>query len=38
MKKQYRVYNGHSAEAQILWLTEAEAVEYRRNGYYVTEL
>ncbi len=35
--KKYRVYDGQSEEAQIMWLTEAQAVEYRRQGYYVTE-
>lgn len=38
MKKQYRVYDGHSASAQILWLTESQVIEYRHNGYYVTEV
>lgn len=38
MKKHYRVYDGRSSEARLLWLTDAEAAEYRRNGYYVTEV
>lgn len=35
--KKYRVYDGHSAEAEILCLTESQAIEYRRKGYYVAE-
>ncbi len=36
--KQYKIYDGHSQEARIMWLTESQAVEYRRQGYYVTEV
>lgn len=38
MKKQYRVRKGTENEGRILWLTDAEVVEYRRAGYYVTEV
>lgn len=34
--KRYRVYDGRSPEASIRWLTEAQAAELRRAGYYVT--
>lgn len=34
MKRKYRIWNGVDTE-YIDWLTEAEAVELRRNGYYV---
>lgn len=37
MKLKYKVYDGHSPEAQIMWLTDSQASEYRRQGYYVTE-
>lgn len=33
--KRYRVYDGHSKEAQIMLLTDSEVQEYRLNGYYV---
>lgn len=33
--KRYRVYDGYSGEAQIIWLTDSQAESYRRNGYYV---
>ena len=36
--KQCRVYMGSETEAQILWLTDTQIVEYRRIGYYVTVL
>lgn len=36
--KKYRVYDGVAGhEAEIMWLTDAQAVQYRRDGYYVTE-
>lgn len=35
--KQYRVWN-ETEEAQYLWLTESEAAERRRSGYYVREI
>jgi len=38
MKKKCSVYDGCSPEAEILWLTPAEIVEYRRAGYYVIEM
>lgn len=34
----YRVYRSGDAEAQTLQLTESQVVEYRRAGYYVTEV
>jgi hypothetical protein len=37
VKKQYKVsLNG--GENQYLWLTEAEAAQYRRDGYTVQEV
>lgn len=36
--KKYKVYNGYSSESFIVWITEAQAAEYRRQGYYVTEI
>jgi hypothetical protein len=36
--KRYAVYDGHSAEADIRWLTPAQVVELRHQGYYVREL
>lgn len=36
--KKYRVRKGTEDEGRILWLTEAQVVEYRRQGYYVTEV
>lgn len=37
MKKTYHVYNDRE-DLGFLRLTPAEDVEYRRNGYYVTEV
>lgn len=37
-KKQYRVWKWDNDEKRILWLTESEAAEYRRAGYYVVEV
>lgn len=34
MKRKYRVWDGHDTE-YIAWLTEAEAADLRRRGYYV---
>lgn len=36
--KPYRVYDGRSPEAVVMWLTPAQVVEYRRMGYRVTEV
>lgn len=37
MKKWYVVYDGHSDEGARMLLTDAEVVDYRRDGYYVRE-
>lgn len=37
MKKSYHVYSSNQ-DLGILRLTPTEAVEYRRNGYYVSEV
>jgi len=34
MKRKYQVWNGLDTE-YIAWLTDAEATELRRKGYYV---
>ena len=34
--KQYRVWT-ETSEAQLMWLTDAQVVEYRRRGYSVRE-
>ena len=38
MRKKYRVFDGEEAEGQVMWLTPAEVVEWRRKGYYVEEM
>lgn len=36
--KRYKVYDGIAGhEAEIMWLTDSQVVQYRRNGYYVME-
>lgn len=37
MRAQYRVWDGRATE-YAAWLTEAEVIELRRQGYYVTQI